>query len=79
MILHETGPALLRVAVGRLGRPLPPGAKAQAPSLRDKFEQLKARDSTAYYSSEVGMKELGWNGENFFESFPGCDHAAGHS
>jgi len=24
VILHETGPALLRVAVGRLGRPLPP-------------------------------------------------------
>jgi len=56
-----------------------PGAQAQAPSLRDYFEHLKGWVSTAYYSSEVGMKELGWNGENFFESFPGCDHAAGHS
>src|ERR1035438_1707914 len=56
-----------------------PGMQLQAPSLRDYFELLKGWVSTAYYSSEVGMKELGWNGENFFESFPGCEHAAGHS
>jgi hypothetical protein len=56
-----------------------PGVHSQVPSLRDYFEHLKGWVSTAYYSSEVGMKELGWNGENFFESFPGCEHAAGHS
>jgi hypothetical protein len=56
-----------------------PGVQPPAPSLRDYFEHLKGWVSTAYYSSEVGMKELGWNGENFFESFPGCEHAAGHS
>ena len=56
-----------------------PAVQPQAPSLRDYFEHLKGWVSTAYYSSEVGMKELGWNGENFFESFPGCEHAAGHS
>jgi len=56
-----------------------PGVQPQAPGLRDYFEHLKGWVSTAYYSSEVGMKELGWNGENFFESFPGCEHAAGHS
>jgi hypothetical protein len=55
------------------------GAQPRAPSLRDYFEYLKGWVSTAYYSSEVGMKELGWNGENFFESFPGCEHSAGHS
>lgn len=54
-------------------------AKAAAPSLRDYFEHLKGWISTAYYSSEVGMKELGWTGENFFESLPDCQHPADHS
>jgi len=44
------------------------------PSLRDYFEHLKDWISMAYYSSEVGMKELGWTGENFFESLPVCEH-----
>jgi hypothetical protein len=48
------------------------------PDLRDYFNCLKDWISMAYYSSEVGMKELGWTGENFFESFPGCTHADGH-
>jgi hypothetical protein len=56
-----------------------PGAKWQAPSLRDYFEHLKGWVGTAYYSSEPGMKELGWDGENFFESLPGCEHADGHA
>ena len=56
-----------------------PGAPWQAPSLRDYFEYLKGWVGTAYYSSEAGMKELGWDGENFFASFPGCEHAGGHS
>lgn len=55
------------------------GVQPVDPGLRDYFEHLKGWVSTAYYSSEVGMKELGWNGENFFESFPGCEHPAGHS
>jgi hypothetical protein len=50
-----------------------------AAALRDYFEHLKGWISVAYYSSEVGMKELGWTGESFFESFPGCEHAGGHS
>ena len=47
-------------------------AQTAAPSLLDYFEYLKGWISTAYYSSEVGMKELGWTGENFFESLPDC-------
>lgn len=50
-----------------------------APTLGDYFENLKGWIIMAYYSSEIGMKELGWNGENFFESFPGCEHADSHS
>lgn len=47
-------------------------------TIRDHFENLKQWISGAYYSSEVGMKELGWDGNNFFESYPGCQHAEGH-
>jgi Gluconate 2-dehydrogenase subunit 3 len=40
-------------------------------SLRDHFENLKGRVSGAYYSSETGMKEMGWTGQFYFTSFPG--------
>jgi len=62
-------------AVGETGS----GALSPVPSLRDYFENLKGWISMAYYSSEVGMKELGWTGENFFASLPGCENADGHS
>jgi hypothetical protein len=55
------------------------GAHPSAPSLRDYFDHLKDWIRMAYYSTEDGMKELGWTGENFFESYPGCEHAGGHS
>jgi hypothetical protein len=55
-----------------------PATQTAASSLRDYFEYLKTWVSAAYYSSGVGMKELGWTGENCFESFPGCEHADGH-
>jgi hypothetical protein len=47
-------------------------------TLRDHFENLKGWISGAYYSSEVGMRELGWTGQNFYESFPRCEHPHGH-
>ena len=56
-----------------------PGALPPVPGLRDYFEHLKGWISMAYYSSEVGMKELGWTGDYYFESFPGCEDAPGHS
>ena len=29
----------------------------------------------AYYKTEAGLKtELGWHGNTFLTSFPGCDH-----
>ena len=46
--------------------------------LRDHFENLKGWISGAYYSSEVGMRELGWTGDVYFDSFPGCQHPEGH-
>jgi Gluconate 2-dehydrogenase subunit 3 len=47
-------------------------------TLRDHFENLKEWVKGAYYSSEVGMKELGWDGQVVFASFPGCQHPGGH-
>lgn len=42
------------------------------------FENLKGWISGAYYSSEVGMRELGWTGDYAFPAFPGCTHPEGH-
>jgi Gluconate 2-dehydrogenase subunit 3 len=50
-----------------------------ASELREHFENLKGWVSGAYYSSEAGMRELGWRGEFAFASYPGCEHAEGHS
>jgi gluconate 2-dehydrogenase subunit 3-like protein len=47
-------------------------------TLRDHFDHLKGWVSGAYYSSETGLKELGYTGQMFFESFPGCTHPDGH-
>jgi hypothetical protein len=47
--------------------------------LREHFENLKAWISGAYYSSEAGMRELGWTGDYVFEKFPGCEHPEGHN
>jgi hypothetical protein len=56
----------------------PDGGTKPNPSLHDHFENLKGWISGAYYSSEAGMRELGWTGEYVFESFPGCEHPEGH-
>ena len=43
------------------------------------FDNLKQWIVGAYYSSEQGMRELGWDGNYAFESFPGCAHGVeGH-
>ena len=52
---------------------LPAGA-----ALRDHFDLLKGWIAGAYYSTEIGMKELGWTGNSFFQSYPGCEHSEGH-
>jgi len=41
---------------------------------RSGFENLKEWIVGAYYSSEQGMRELGWNGNYAFENYPGCEH-----
>jgi Gluconate 2-dehydrogenase subunit 3 len=50
-----------------------------APTLRDRFDDLKGWIAGAYYSSEIGQRELGYTGNMFFASFPGCQHPDGHN
>jgi hypothetical protein len=47
-------------------------------AIRGHFQNLKDWIAGAYYSSEPGMRELGWDGNMFFASFPGCTHPGGH-
>jgi hypothetical protein len=74
-------PSHERRGLGRSEEDAPP-KKASAEShltLRDHFENLKMWVTGAYYSSEIGMRELGWTGVHFFQEFPGCEHPDGHS
>ncbi len=47
-------------------------------TLRDHFENIKGWVVGAFYSSEIGMRELGWTGQVAWDSFPGCQHPEGH-
>jgi hypothetical protein len=42
------------------------------------LQHLKTWIAGAHYSSEPGMKELGFTGGMFFASFPACTHQDGH-
>ena len=53
-------------------------AEKKQSALYEHFENLKGWISGAYYSSEVGMRELGWTGDYAFAAFPGCAHPEGH-
>jgi hypothetical protein len=44
---------------------------------REQFEHLKYRVVYAYYSSEIGQRELGWDGAYTHGPYTGCPHAAG--
>jgi hypothetical protein len=49
-----------------------------ATAIGNHFENLKTWIAGAYYSSEPGMRELGWTGNVFFPELPGCTHPGGH-
>ncbi len=60
-------------------RNAPPASSAAGrQSLRGHFEHLKGWVVGSYYSSEAGMRELGCTGNQFYTSFPGCEHPDGH-
>jgi Gluconate 2-dehydrogenase subunit 3 len=43
------------------------------------FNHLKDWIVGAYYSSEAGMRELGWTPDRVFPAFPTCPHPEGHA
>ena len=44
------------------------------------FALVKDMTVDAYYKTEAGLKtELGWHGNTYLASFPGCDHPGHHS
>lgn len=53
-------------------------ADAETSALRGHFQHLKDWIAGAYYSSETGMRELGWDGNVFHPQLPGCTHPGGH-
>lgn len=70
-------------AGGGRGRPASAAGAGTPPAepavtIRDQFDHLKGWISGAYYSSEIGMRELGWNGNVFFDKFTGCQHGGSH-
>jgi hypothetical protein len=54
------------------------GVQKENTGLHEHFEDLKGWISGAYFSSEAGMRELGWTGDYVFEKFAGCEHPEGH-
>jgi hypothetical protein len=76
----STGPSATTPRYWKAGEPvlLPAPPEKRPPTLRDRFEQLKDRIAQAYYSSEKGMKELGWTGNMVHAAYPGCTHDGGH-
>jgi hypothetical protein len=51
---------------------------AQTAAIRGHFQNLKDWIAGAYYSSEPGMRELGWDGNVIHQELPGCTHPGGH-
>lgn len=47
-------------------------------AFRGHFQHLKDWIAGAYYSSETGMRELGWDGNVVHTQLPGCTHPGGH-
>lgn len=50
------------------------GDESQSNTTAQQFLRLKHMIAYAYYGSEIGMKELGWDGEFTQGQFEGCDH-----
>ncbi len=57
----------------------PPADPPPPATLRDHFEHLRGWVAGAYYSTERGMRELGWTGNLFFTKLDGCDHPDSHA
>jgi hypothetical protein len=74
-VFHKDVPTLRSVEL----RQLLDAESAKDSSEGSPFGTLKSWTVTAYYSSEIGLRELGWTPDRVFPSFPGCTHPESHS
>jgi len=56
-----------------------PPATTGKTTIGDHFNNLKGWIAGAYFSSEKGARELGWDGNVFHTELPGCAHPDGHA
>lgn len=48
-------------------------------ALHDSFGLLKEWIADSYWSSQQGLRELGWTGRLAWSSYPGCEHEGQHT
>ena len=67
-----------RLSSGRQAALLSDASVKGAP-LAPSFENLKSWVADVYWSSQVGMRELGYKGRMAWTTFPGCAHGGAHT
>ena len=72
------GKHLTALEGAQLDELLTDASAGKAAELQPHFENLKGWIAGAYYSSEMGMRELGWTPDRVFASFQGCEHSEEH-
>ena len=77
--IKKHGKAWLALAATEQDALLRDASTAESQSaFRGHFQNVKDWIAGAYYSSEHGMRELGWTGNMFHPELPGCTHPGGH-
>jgi Gluconate 2-dehydrogenase subunit 3 len=76
LALNSYGEEFVQLDEGRQISLLTPISLDANSSLGKFFSTVKEMTIDAYYRTEAGLKtELGWHGNTYLPSFPGCDHA----
>jgi len=76
-LMREDQDDLLHFMAYPLGNSSWTGEAAAPDDAHKHFEDLKKRVVFAYYSSEIGTRELGWDGNVMHGVYQGCDHEEG--
>ena len=75
LALNSYGQEFVQLDEGRQISLLTPISLDASSSLGKFFSTVKDMTIDAYYRTEAGLKtELGWHGNTYLPSFPGCDH-----
>ena len=74
-----TAPAVAPIPGWRPGEPVlraPSSGPPPTPTLRDHLDYLRDTVAQAYFATERGLKEIGWDGNEIFEALPACGKSA---